>query len=96
MPQMTIDPGLTPEAFYGEYLQTYIERDIRDLLEIKNESKFLQFLSCTAVRTGQELNLSDIGKDVGIDRKTAESWLSLLVTSGQAFAMHADPPVVYP
>ncbi len=88
MPQMIIDPELTAEAFYSEYLQTYLERDIRDLLEIRNETKFLQFLSCAAARTGQELNLSDIGKDVGIDRKTAESWLSLLVTSGLVYLLH--------
>ena len=81
-PQMIIDSELSPEAFFGEYLQTYLERDIRELVEIKNERKFLQFLSCVAVRSAQELNLSDIGKDVGIDSKTAESWLSLLVTSG--------------
>lgn len=87
MPQMIIDPELSPEAFYGEYLQTYLERDIRDLLEIKKETAFLQFLSCAAARTGQELNLADIGKDVGIDRKTAESWLSLLVTSGLVFLL---------
>ena len=87
MPQMVIDPELSPEAFYGEYLQTYLERDIRDLMEIKNESKFLRFLSCAAIRTGQELNLTDIAKDVGIDRKTSESWLSLLTTSGLVYLL---------
>ena len=87
MPQMVIDLGLTPEAYFGEYMQTYMERDIRDLIEIKNESKFLKFISCVAVRTGQELNLTDIGKDVGIDGKTADSWLSLLVTSGLVYLL---------
>ena len=87
MPLMVVDKSLTPEAFFGEYVQTYLERDIRELLEIKNERKFLQFLSCVAVRTGQELNLSDIAKDVGIDSKTADSWLSLLVTSGLVFLL---------
>lgn len=87
MPQMIVDKELTPEAFYGEYLQTYLERDIRDLIEIKNESKFLRFISCAAARTGQELNLSDIAKDVSIDRKTAENWLSLLVTSGLVYLL---------
>ena len=82
LPQMVVDPDLSPEAFFGEYVQTYIERDIRELIEIKNESKFLKFISCAAARTGQEVNLSDLGKDVGIDAKTADSWLSLLVTSG--------------
>ncbi len=87
MPQMVIDPDLSPEAFFGEYMQTYMERDIRELIEIKNESKFLKFISCAAARTGQELNLSDIGKDVGIDGKTADSWLSLLVTSGLVYLL---------
>lgn len=87
MPQMVIDDKLSPEAFFGEYVQTYLERDIRELIEIKNERKFLQFLSCVAVRTGQELNLSDIAKDVVIDSKTAENWLSLLVTSGLVFLL---------
>ncbi len=88
MPQMVIDPELTPEAYFGEYMQTYLERDIRDLIEIRNESKFIKFISCVAVRTGQELNLTDIGKDTGVDTKTADSWLSLLVTSGLVFLLH--------
>lgn len=82
MPQLVIDSGLSPEAYFNAYMQTYIERDIRDLLELKNESKFLRFVSCAATRTGQELNLSDIGRDVGINHKTANNWLSILVNSG--------------
>lgn len=87
MPQMVIDPELTPEAYFGEYMQTYMERDIRELIEIKNESKFLKFIACVAARTGQELNLTDMGRDVGIDTKTADSWLSLLVTSGLVYLL---------
>ena len=82
LPQMINDPELTPDAYFSEYVQTYLERDIRELIEIKNESKFLRFLSCIAARTGQELNLSDLGRDTDIDGKTAEKWLSLLTTSG--------------
>lgn len=88
MPQMVADEALNPEDYFGGYLQTYLERDIRDLLEIRNESKFQKFLACTAARTGQELNLSDIGRDVGIDSKTAESWLSILVSSGIVYLLH--------
>ncbi len=87
MPKMIIDPELTPESYFGAYMQTYIERDIRDLVEIRNESKFLKFVSSVAVRTGQELVISDIGKDVGIDAKTADHWLSLLVTSGLVYLL---------
>ncbi len=87
MPQMVVDPDLTPEAFFGEYMQTYLERDIRELIEIRNETRFLQFISCVAARTGQELNLTDIGKDIGVDTKTADSWMSLLVTSGLVYLL---------
>ena len=87
MPQMIIDPELTPDAYFGEYMQTYMERDIRELIEIKNESKFLKFIACAAARTGQELNLSDIAKDVGIDSKTVDNWISLLVTSGLVYLL---------
>lgn len=82
MPQMIIDPQLSEEAYFGQYIQTYIERDIRSLIEIRNERRFLKFLSCAAARTGQELNLTDLGRATEIDKNTAESWLSLLMTSG--------------
>lgn len=87
MPKMVIDQGLTPEDFYGSYMQTYIERDIRDLIAIKDETKFLKFISCVAARTSQEVNLTDIGKDVGIDKNTADSWLSILVSSGLVYLL---------
>ena len=87
-PQIVIDKELTPEIFYGSYVQTYIERDIRDLLEIKKESAFLKFISCVAARTGQELNILNIAKDVDVDSKTAERWLSLLVTSGLVYLLN--------
>ncbi len=82
MPRLISDSELSEEDFFGSYIQTYIERDIRDLINVKDESKFLKFISCVAARTSQEVNLSDISKDVQIDSKTADSWLSVLVSSG--------------
>ena len=82
MPQIISDPELSYEDYYGSYMQTYIERDIRDLINIKNESKFTKFISCVAARTSQEVNMADLAKDVDIDRKTADNWLSILVSSG--------------
>lgn len=87
MPKMVSDIELMPEDFYGAYMQTYIERDIRDLITIKDEMKFLKFLGCIAARTSQEVNLTDIGKDVGIDKNTADSWLSILVSSGLIYLL---------
>jgi len=69
-------------AFYDSYIRTYIERDVRQIINIGNEIKFITFLKVAAARTGQELNLANMARDVGIDPKTAESWLSVLKTSG--------------
>lgn len=88
MPQMIADKELEPEDYFGAYMQTYLERDIRDLIAVKDENKFLKFISCVAARTSQEVNLADIGKDVEIDRKTAEGWLSILVSSGLVYLLH--------
>lgn len=82
MPKLISDPELSADDFYGSYIQTYLERDIRDLINIKDENKFTKFISCVAARTSQEVNLADIAKDVDIDRKTADGWLSILASSG--------------
>ena len=87
MPRMITDANLLAEDYFGAYMQTCLERDIRDLVHIKDEGRFLKFLSCTAARTSQEVNLADIAKDVEIDRKTADSWLSILVSSGFVYLL---------
>lgn len=87
MPRMAADKELLPEDYFGAYMQTYLERDIRDLITVRDEGKFLKFISCTAARTSQEVNLTDLGKDVEIDRKTAEGWLSILVSSGLVYLL---------
>lgn len=84
---MAADKELLPEDYFGAYMQTYLERDIRDLITVRDEGKFLKFISCTAARTSQEVNLTDLGKDVDIDRKTAEGWLSILVSSGLVYLL---------
>lgn len=88
MPKMITDRELSPEDYFGSYMQTYLERDIHGLITIKDESKFLKFVSCVAARTSQELNVADIGKDVEIDRNTADGWLSMLVSSGLVYLLH--------
>jgi predicted AAA+ superfamily ATPase len=74
-------------TFYGSYVSTYIERDIRDLNKISDESAFLKFLRALAARTGQLLNIADIARDSDINVKTAESWLSLVETTGLVFLL---------
>lgn len=73
--------GIEPQNFYPSYLQTYIERDIRNLKSIENLTSFTRFLGLCAGRIGQVLNISSIANDAGISVNTARSWLSLLETS---------------
>ena len=75
------------ETFYDSYVRTYIERDVRQLLNIGDEVKFITFLKAAAARTGQELNVADIARNVGIDPKTADKWLSVLQSSGLVYML---------
>lgn len=68
----------TLENFYSAYIKTYIERDIRELISVKDEVKFLKFICAIAARTAQEYNANDIAKDVGITNKTVDEWISIL------------------
>lgn len=87
MPRMAVNPELTPEDFYSAYVKTYLERDIHELINLKNESKFIRFLSCLALRTGQELVVSELAKEVEVDNKTISSWLSVLEATGIIFLL---------
>ena len=81
-PKLIADKDMPRDIFYSSYVQTYIERDVKDLMKIGDELKFLTFLKTIAARTGQLINYTDIAKDVDIDVKTAQSWTSVLETSG--------------
>ncbi|NCN05374.1 MAG: ATP-binding protein [Spirochaetales bacterium] len=70
------------EQYYSSYVQTYLQRDIKDLSQIGDELSFLRFLTATAARTGQLLQYADLARDVGISQPTAKKWLSILVSSG--------------
>lgn len=64
--------------FYGSYLQTYLERDIRSLLAVHDLSLFNSFLEILAARVGSVLNLNEISRDCGVSFSTVKKWLSLL------------------
>lgn len=72
------DRQLDPYQAYGDYYETYVERDIRKLINIKNLSQFQKFVKLCAGRIGQLLNLSGIGNDIGISHSTVREWLSTL------------------
>jgi len=81
------DRKILPENYYPSYLQTYLERDVRSLKNIANLNLFQRFLQLCAGRTGQLLNLSNIGNELGIDGKTVRSWLSILEASFIVFLL---------
>lgn len=69
---------LRPNRFYSSYLSTYIERDIRKLINLKDLTRFEHFLRLVAGRIGQLVNYSSIANDVGVSSTTIKSWISVL------------------
>ena len=70
------------DLFYSSYVQTYLQRDLRDLAKVGDELAFLRFLRASAARTGQLLNLSELARDADVATNTAKNWLSILQSSG--------------
>lgn len=81
-PVVASDSNVDWNIFYNSYLQTYLQRDIRDLARVGSETSFVRFLKAAAARTGQLLNMSDLARDADIAVNTAKSWLSILQASG--------------
>lgn len=75
------DKQLPPQEWLANYYQTYVERDVRDLLNVGDLETFGRFMGLCAGRTGQLLNLSSMANDCGITHTTARRWLSVLETS---------------
>lgn len=69
------------KLFYPSYVKTYLERDVRDLLKIKDQMLFIRFMKLCAARVGSIFNASEIASQLGIDSKTITSWLSVLQAS---------------
>ena len=86
-PEITLKEDDTWGLFYSSFVKTYIERDVRQLLNIGNELSFYNFLKVVAARTGQELNLTDISNSLDISLNTVKSWLSVLQASGTIFLL---------
>jgi len=73
--------------YYNSYFQTYIEKDIKDTLNIQDESAFIKFVRATASLTGEMLNLTTIAEICGKDVKTVKSWLSVLESCGLIYLL---------
>ncbi len=75
------DRSIPSKVFYSNYIQTYLERDLSELIQVKDLKLFRNFISLCAARAGQLLNLNSLAGECGISQPTARAWISVLETS---------------
>ena len=75
------DKEINPTHFYSSYFETYIQKDVRNLINVLDLQLFQQFVKMCAGRTGQLLNFTSFSNELGIDRKTVRRWISILESS---------------
>jgi predicted AAA+ superfamily ATPase len=82
-PEITLNKAMNPELWFAGYLQTYLERDVRQLRQIGSLVDFQRFLQLIAAFNGQAVNLSSLSRDLGVAINTIKAWLSILEASSQ-------------
>ena len=78
-PEIYSNQSLNPERFFSDYVETYIERDINEIINIKDKFLFRKFMELLASLTGEELIYDNLSKIIGVDLKTIKSWISVLL-----------------
>lgn len=81
MPELA-DVSVDWEEYYADYVSAYIERDVREIVNVRNEMQFYAFMVACAARTAQLINYDEIARTVGISANTARAWMSVLQASG--------------
>ncbi len=81
MPGLYADDDLNLDTFFSSYINTYLQRDIKDLTQVADEMAFLNFMTIIAARTARPVNYDEIANEAGISAPTAKKWLSILVSS---------------
>lgn len=81
MPELWADPDMDWELYYRSYVNTYLQRDIRDLAQVADEMDFYHFMTIAAARTARPVVYEEMAKEAGISAPTAKKWLSILVSS---------------
>lgn len=82
MPELYDIENMKKSHFFEAYIDTYLSRDVKDQVDVKDVSQFKKFMVAIASRNGEQLNYSNIANELKISDKTAKSWLDILVTSG--------------
>jgi uncharacterized protein len=88
-PRLFMQKKMNTHIFYNSYCKTYVERDIRQLLNVHNSRAFMQFLKLSAIRVASNLNAQEIATAIGVDNKTIAKWISVLEAS---YIIHLLPP----
>jgi Predicted ATPase (AAA+ superfamily) len=86
-PALSLDADMDRDLFLSSYVQTYLQRDVRDLAQVGNEMAFLRFLRAAAARTGQLLNMAEMARDADVAPNTAKKWISILEASGLIYLL---------
>ncbi|ODS33561.1 MAG: hypothetical protein SCARUB_01295 [Candidatus Scalindua rubra] len=86
-PEIRTNSMVDKKLWCSGYIQTYLERDVRQIINIGDLNDFSRFLKLCAARTAQMLNLSELAKDTGISVTTAKRWISALESSGQIYLL---------
>lgn len=86
-PAVALNDEMDRDLFYASYVQTYLQRDVRDLARVGDEMAFLRFLRACAARTAQILNMAELARDADIAPNTAKHWLSILEASGVVYLL---------
>jgi len=86
-PEVRANPDVDRELWCAGYVQTYLERDVRQVVNVGDLNAFHLFLRVAAARTGQVINYSDLARDAGISPPTARKWMSVLEASGQVYLL---------
>ena len=88
LPQLYDDPDTPRDIFFSSYISTYIEKDLREILEVKDEIKFVNFMKLLASNTGQELIYDNYANEIGVEAKTIKAWVSALNKTGIIYLLH--------
>lgn len=82
-PELVTQPRRDERLWHASYVQTYLERDVRTVRQVGDLTQFQAFLQALAARSGQMLNLADIGRDLGVALNTVKAWVSVLEATHQ-------------
>ena len=87
-PELYDNTNLKTSIFYADYVETYLERDVSDFINLKDKQKFLNLMSVLASLTGKELIYDNLSKVIGVDVKTIQSWISVLVAGNIIYLLY--------